>query len=154
MHDHDHIPIEIRIDSDPQFLCVVRSAVEKAAATFGLPQPDCDRLVLAVDEALTNIIRHGYRGQADQPIWITLSPALHMGRPGVEVTIDDETKDVDLNAIKARNLDHVRPGGLGVSIIQQSVDECAYQSRNGSQGVRLTLRKFASPSNGSPQTIA
>jgi anti-sigma regulatory factor (Ser/Thr protein kinase) len=147
MHDHDHIPIEIRIDSDPQFLCVVRSAVEKAAATFGLPQSDCDRLVLAVDEALTNIIRHGYGGRSDQPIWITLSPVHNNGAPGVEVVIDDETRDVDLQSIKARSLDQVRPGGLGVSIIQQSVDECAYQCRADSQGIRLTLRKFASSSN-------
>ena len=143
----DHAPIQIRVDSDPVHLCVVRSAVETAAENFGLPEGDCDKLVLAVDEAMTNIIRHGYHGKSDQPIWVTLSPVNQNGRVGIEVVIDDETEHVDPAAIKPKPRDPTKPGGLGVAIIQQSVDQCAYQCRSEGKGIRLTLRKFASPTD-------
>lgn len=141
-----HAPIQIRVDSDPKHLCVVRSAVETAAEIFGLAEGDGNKLVLAVDEAMTNIIRHGYHGKSDQPIWVTLSPVKQNGHVGIEVVIDDETEHVDPSAIKPKPMDPTRPGGLGVAIIQQSVDQCAYQCRSDGKGIRLTLRKFASPS--------
>lgn len=141
---HSPGPIQVRIDSDPVHLCVVRSAVETAAHRFGLSSVDCDRLVLAVDEAMTNIIRHGYGGRTDQPIWVTLSPAQQDGRAGIEVTIEDETQGVDLSSIKPRAKDLTEPGGLGVSIIRQAVDSCEYQRRTDANGVCLTLRKYAS----------
>lgn len=136
-------PIQIRVDSDPNHLCVVRSAVRTAAEKFGLPEHDCDRLVLAVDEAMTNIIRHGYHGQSGLPIWVTLSPVRNNGHVGIEIVIEDETEQVDLSTIKPKPVDPNRPGGLGVAIIQQAVDQCAYQCRSEGKGVRLTLRKFA-----------
>ncbi len=146
----DHAPISIRIDSDPVHLCVVRSAVETAASRFGLPQHDCDRLVLAVDEAMTNIIRHGYGGRDDRSIWVTLSRLARNGQTGIEVVIDDETEQIDTGLIKAKplvpaNPDEITPGGLGVGIIEQSVDHHAYQRRTDATGLRLTLQKFASP---------
>jgi len=138
-----HTPIQIRIESDPNHLCVVRSAVETAAGRFGLPSTDCDKLVLAVDEAMTNIIRHGYGGRTDQPIVVTLSPAARNGRAGVQVVIDDETGITDLTRIQARRTAQLQPGGLGISIIQQAVEESDYQTRADGKGIRLTLRKFA-----------
>lgn len=146
---HTHAPIEIRIDSDPKYLGVVRSAVQSAAERWELPSHDCDRLVLAVDEALTNIIRHGYDGRCDQPIWVTLSPSCREHRKGIEVTIDDETENIDPDSIKPRrcpplNIDDIKPGGLGVSIIQESVDYHSYQCRTDAKGLRLTLLKYAS----------
>lgn len=144
-----HAPIEIRIDSDPKHLCVVRSAVESAAERWGLPAVDCDRLVLAVDEALTNIIRHGYHGRDDRSIWVTLSPLPHPQRQGIEVVIEDETDNADPAAIKPKaaanpDIDDLKPGGLGVSIIEQSVDHHCYQCRTDAKGLRLTLHKYAS----------
>jgi len=136
-------PIQMRIDSDPVHLCVVRSAVETAASRFGLPSADCDKLVLAVDEAMTNVIRHGYGGRTDKSIWVTLSAVKRDGRSGVEVIIDDESGITDPSQIKPRVSEQLRPGGLGVSIIQQTVDEYDYQPRKDAAGLRLTLRKFA-----------
>ena len=138
-----HAPIQIRLLSNPHLLCVVRAAVEAAAGRFGLGHEESDRLELAVDEALTNIIRHSYGGRTDQPICVTLSPVDHDGAPGLEVVIEDESGPVDVATIRGRPLDDLKPGGLGVTIIREACDICEYQQRSDGRGLRLTLRKFA-----------
>jgi len=59
--------LRIELRSNPEMLCVVRNALGQLAATLGFSEPECHAVVLAVDEALTNIIRHAYLGDAEQP---------------------------------------------------------------------------------------
>src|SRR6266699_3263415 len=60
--------LRMELRSNPEMLCVVRNALGQLAATLGFSEPDCHAVVLAVDEALTNIIRHAYLGDLQQPI--------------------------------------------------------------------------------------
>jgi anti-sigma regulatory factor (Ser/Thr protein kinase) len=55
--------------------------------------------------------------------------------------IEDEAEQVDPCTIKSRCLDEVRPGGLGVHIIREVMDEVAYECRSGGVGMRLTMVK-------------
>ena len=54
--------------SDPRLLSVVRWAVERLAETLGCPAVQCRSITRAVDEAVTNIVRHSYGNRLDQPI--------------------------------------------------------------------------------------
>jgi anti-sigma regulatory factor (Ser/Thr protein kinase) len=54
--------------SHPKWLSVVRGAVERLTETLGFPAAQCRSITRAVDEALTNIVRHSYRNRLDQPI--------------------------------------------------------------------------------------
>ena len=135
--------IEIRVLSDPCHLCVVRAAISAAADRGGLEEPERDKLVLATDEAMSNVIRHGYGGRTDSPIAVTLSKINENGRAGIQVVIEDESGTVDVSRIRRRSLDEVRPGGLGVNIIYDSIDEVDYAPRPGDVGLRLTLRQFS-----------
>src|SRR6516162_5180265 len=60
--------LKMELRSNPETLCVVRDALGKLAETLGFSEPECRAVVLAVDEALTNIIRHAYLGDAERPI--------------------------------------------------------------------------------------
>jgi hypothetical protein len=60
--------------------------------------------------------------------------------PGVCIVIEDEARQVDPAKIKGRDLDDIRPGGLGVHIIRQVVDRAEYAPREHA-GMRLTLIK-------------
>ncbi len=60
--------LKMELRSNPEMLCVVRQALGQLAAGLGFSEAECHAVVLAVDEALTNIIRHAYRGNAEQPI--------------------------------------------------------------------------------------
>jgi hypothetical protein len=62
----DCVPLEMGLLSDPELLCVARSAVNRPATWFGFFDTDCRSTTRAVDEALTNIVRHSYHGRPGQ----------------------------------------------------------------------------------------
>lgn len=144
-------PIQIRILSQPRFLCVARAAISAAVDRIGCGEALCGQVMLALDEAVTNVIRHGYHSQPDRPIWISFIP-LEMaenGKPdcnrfqcsGFRIIIEDEARQVDPSIIKSRDLQDIRPGGLGVHIIQQIMDEVEYSPRP-TGGMRLVMTKM------------
>ena len=60
--------LTLKFQSDPKMLCVVRGALGQLTEMLGLSPEACRAVVLAVDEALTNVIRHAYLGQTDKPV--------------------------------------------------------------------------------------
>lgn len=135
--------IELKINADPFYLCVVRKAVQRTAELVGMNEQDTDSLVLAVEEALTNVIQHGYGGACEQRIIIKLRQIVP-GRKepaGLEVIIRDFGKQVDPETISGRDLDNVRPGGLGVHIIRSVMDQIEYTPQP-QGGMRLRMVKY------------
>jgi anti-sigma regulatory factor (Ser/Thr protein kinase) len=138
----NHEPIVIQFPSEPRYLGVIRAAVEAASLKMGLGEDEAARVTLAVDEAVANVIRHGYQGKPGHPIWLKMTPQVKEGRSGIEILIEDRCPGVDLTRIKSRSLDEIRPGGLGVNIIAAVMDQVEYQPREDGQGVRLRMVKF------------
>lgn len=143
--------IMLRVISHPEYLCVVRAAVETAATRLGFGSDDAGKITLAVDEALANVIRHGYHGQTDGPIWVKMSPQRRGESDGMLIVIEDACRGVDLSRIKPRPLEEVRPGGLGVNIIQSVMDHVDYATRAEGEGVRLTMFKSLAPTRSARQ---
>lgn len=146
--DRPHIRIELV--SDPIYLSGARELVGSVARRLGFDDLQCSKIALAVDEALCNIIRHGYDRAADRPIWISVWPADigPNGKPaGLRLEIEDEAKQVEPEDLKSRDLDDIRPGGLGVHIIREVMDEVAYSKRDGA-GMRLSMIKHAPGAGG------
>lgn len=135
-------PVEIRIQAQMKYVCAVRATVGAIAEKFDIPKKLSSKVVLAVEEAMTNVIRHGYRGPCDQPIWVKLSPFIKDGVPGIEIIMEDISRDVDIATIKSRPLEEYRPGGLGVHIIRSFMDEVDY-SHLPHGGIRLRMTKLA-----------
>ena len=135
--------IRLEVVSDPLYLSGVRDLVSAVARRLGFGDLGCSQIALAVDEALCNIIRHGYDSAGDRPIWISLWPEA-MGESGVArgmtLLIEDEAKQIDPTQIKGRELDDIRPGGLGVHIIREVMDEVEFKKRDGA-GMSLRLVK-------------
>jgi sigma-B regulation protein RsbU (phosphoserine phosphatase) len=88
----------------------------------GCSDETAHNMVLAVDEALQNVIRHGYEFDPDGEIEITLQ------REGNRIIflIRDHAKIVDPTRIKPRKLDDIRPGGLGTHFIREVMDEVEF----------------------------
>jgi anti-sigma regulatory factor (Ser/Thr protein kinase) len=53
------VPAELRLPARPSKLSVAREYVWRAAAAHGLDSESCDEFAFAVNEAVTNAIRHG-----------------------------------------------------------------------------------------------
>jgi serine/threonine-protein kinase RsbW len=137
----------IELVSKPAYLCAVRDFMRAACRRSGLSDDQSAQVVLALDEALANVMKHGYEGRSDGWIRVSLTPFSNSSDargPGLRIVIEDEAKQVDIASIKSRDLADVRPGGLGVHIIQQVMDSAVYERREGGVGMRLTLVKHLS----------
>lgn len=131
--------LRLEMYSQARLLAAVRAMVGSFAQRMGFNEVHCGQVSLAVDEALCNVINHGYEKRADGRI--TLSLWAIDGPPArMKIVIEDRAKQVDPNAIRSRDLDDIRPGGLGVFIIREIMDDVRYEKREGG-GMRLTLIK-------------
>lgn len=129
--------IEFRVPSDPKILKIIRLSISHLCELAGFTEEERNGTTLAVDEACSNIIRHAYDGAHDQPINVTCK----LLNNGVEIIICDFGKNIRKSEIKSRDLEEVRPGGLGVHLIQSVMDKVKYE-RMGRKGNKLTLAKY------------
>jgi anti-sigma regulatory factor (Ser/Thr protein kinase) len=136
-----HILLHIR--ANPEYLCVARKAVRQVIGVVGLGEDKNESVTLAVEEALTNIIRHSYDGPCDKPIIVKLSKIdrCDKNKPALEIVIRDFGKQVDPESIKGGDLDEVKPGGWGVHIIRSVMDEVEF-SRADDCGMQLRMVKY------------
>jgi sigma-B regulation protein RsbU (phosphoserine phosphatase) len=96
-----------------------------------------DKLVLAVDEACTNIIRHAYCGGSDETIALQLLREQDM----LVFELRDRAPAVDPARIHARDLSECKPGGLGVAFIEALMDDWKLEPAAAGAGNILRMRK-------------
>ena len=122
-------------------LCVVRNAVGELTAKLGLPEQDCRAVVRAVDEALTNIIRHAYLGNPEQPIDASFrridAPKDGQSGDALEIVLEDNGVTADPEKMCGRALEDIRPGGLGLHFIRECMDKVEFSRNNGRNQLRL-----------------
>jgi anti-sigma regulatory factor (Ser/Thr protein kinase) len=124
----------VSVPSQSVYLAVVRAAAAKACEIAGFPHEESGQIVLAVDEACTNIIKYAYRNDPNQTILLTFCVADRR----LEVRIDDSGPKIRLEDLHGRSLDDVKPGGLGLHLIRRAFDVVALDGRK-RQGNRLQL---------------
>lgn len=133
--------LKLELQSDPGMLCVVRGAIGPLAEAVGFSSADCRAIVLAVDEALTNIIRHAYGGAGELPIHAEFREVEEQGdgqsRKALEITLEDEGTEVDRAKLCSRPLEELRPGGLGLHFIRESMNTVEFRRINGRNQLRL-----------------
>lgn len=133
--------IKVELHSNPALLPSIRGLIIGLGKRFGFSDHENAHIALAVDEALANVIRHGYDSRQNELIWMTCT--VHPGPPArITIEIEDEGNQIDPEQIKGRALDDVRPGGLGVHIMREVMDRCEFSTRAQS-GMRLILEKSA-----------
>ncbi len=130
--------------SNPKWFSTVRGAVERLTETLGFPIAQGRSITRAVDEALTNIVRHSYSNRLDQPIamYFRRAQRRHDGQvqQGLEILLCDRGPAVDPSKFQGRSLEEIRPGGLGLHFIRQAMDTVEF-TRKGSTN-RLYLVKY------------
>jgi anti-sigma regulatory factor (Ser/Thr protein kinase) len=133
---------QLELTSDAAELPGARSDLRAWVEQHGWSEQQVGEIVLALDEAITNVIRHGYKNATGQRIEILArmidDPA---GGEGLEIQVRDFGRQVDPKEICGRDLEDVRPGGLGVHIIHAMNSEVKYECAEGG-GMRLTMRKY------------
>ena len=142
--------LKLELRSHPTLLCVIRGALEPLVETLGFSEEYSRAIIRAVDEAVSNIMKHSYHGRLDQPIEVYCNRLQRRINgeieKGVEILLFDCGAAVDTTKLTARPLDEIRPGGLGLHIIRASMDTVQYK-RAGRLN-RLRLVKYAGLSKG------
>jgi len=137
----DNLLLRLELRSDPDMLCAVRGALTQLAEKLGFAEGDCRAVVLAVDEALTNIIRHAYKGNQKMPIDATIRRIAvkqdGTEREALEIVLEDRGVAAKPEELCGRALEEVRPGGLGLHFIRQSMDKVEFRRRFGRNQLRL-----------------
>lgn len=109
----------LKIISSPDRLKLVRDLVAVTADMAGCSTEVSRDLVIAVDEALQNVIRHAYQGAPDGEIRI----AVGRTEESLIIAIHDRAPTIDPSTVKPRDLEDIRPGGLGTHFISEVMDE-------------------------------
>lgn len=129
----------LRIDADLGQLSDVRRFVRAQAAAAAAPDDCRDDLVQAVDEAATNIISHGYRGD---PGWLDVAIALEDDR--FVVTLEDAAPPFDPTRVPEPDLAVApmarSPGGMGIHLIREATDAISYRPRVGGGNILTLIR--------------
>ncbi len=120
-------------------LQLVRSAVSHMADVCGFEEEEREFIVLAVDEACANVIRHAYEGRTDGEVRLSCSA----GDGQIEFVLADKGRTPRPEVLKPRCPDEVRPGGLGTYLICSVMDKVEY--RVGDNGNELYLSKRLRP---------
>ena len=118
----------------------IRRSVRNVLTESDLSLKDINGLLLAIEEACTNVVRHAYLyGPGTIRIKVTLYP----GR--VKFSIFDKGRAFDYDHSDTPDLDRYiktgRKGGLGLYLIRKMMDNVEYHSRDGENELRM--EKFA-----------
>jgi serine/threonine-protein kinase RsbW len=130
-------PLKLKIYSKTESLVEVRNFVSEAALNFGFDEETANKIVLAVDEACTNIIKHAYKYVPDKIIEIEVRP----NSEKFEVKLTDYGISFDPRVVKTPNIKSsimkYRKGSLGMYLMKSFVDKVEY---NMNQNRRNTVR--------------
>lgn len=131
----------LAIPADLDNLGQVRDFVEKETHQAGLSEGHAGELLLAVDEAVTNIIMHGC---PDGGCGIELEVDKVDGACVIRIRDDgplfDPTAMHDPD-LAVSPLERDTPGGFGIYLIRHLVDDASYQTTSDGRN-ELTLRKL------------
>ena len=119
---------------------MVRSVV--TAPSEDGPEATCrDDLVQAVDEAVTNSIRHGYAGG---PGWVEV--AIRRDGDRFVVVLEDEAPLFDPSSVRSPDVtvppDRRQPGGMGIHLMREATDTLEHRPRPGGGNILTMTRRI------------
>jgi len=127
---------KISFNSNPKNLRVVRAAVRGFLHVAGYKKSDSQMIVLAIDEAICNIIKYSYDNKYDEIIDLEMKE--EQGQ--LYFMLRDYGKKGDPDSFASRKLEDVRPGGLGVFLMKKIMDDVSYDV-SVNVGTELMMRK-------------
>ena len=130
------------IANDPREAESMTQWITQACAAAQIPSKMSFAVQLCLDEAVTNILQYGQRGDAG-PRASAISASLECSPSAVVLDIEDDGVAFDPTAVAppapAQTLDLLPVGGLGVHLIRQYSSRMEYARTGGRNRLRLTF---------------
>ena len=133
---------ELIVKSRTENLSLIRDFVSKKASAAGLSKEDIENIMLAVDEACTNIIKHAYKSYHDGEIVINLE----FNSEKILISIIDHGSTFNPDSVPDPDLQKYykngRVGGLGMYLMKTLMDDVKYISVPGEYNKVLLSKKI------------
>jgi len=129
--------VSFRVPAEVPSLRLVRRLVREGASACGCGEACIRDVVIAVDEACQNVIRHAYGDTGHGDMVIELCRA----GDRLVVNVLDFAPPVDASRVRPRALDELRPGGLGTHFIRMCMDASEFRQPPEGAGNRLWMEK-------------
>ncbi len=128
----------LKVPAEERHLAEIRDFVSEAGEKLLIPNRILANTKLAVDEACTNIIKHGYRDSSG-----SIEVVITGNGREFSISIKDQGRPFDLRNVQSPDLkmyvENRKRGGLGVFLMNQLMDEVRY--RHGHDGNVLLMAK-------------
>jgi anti-sigma regulatory factor (Ser/Thr protein kinase) len=126
---------KIEFTSHTANLALMRNFLRKFLSRHPFTEKQRTLMVLGVDEACTNVIRHAYDLRDDQPIAVSVEALSTC----VRVRLRDYGTKKAPHTMRGRDHAEVKPGGLGLHLIRNAFDKVDYILKP--RGTELVLTK-------------
>lgn len=120
----------------------VRRFVEARARAAGFGEPGVMQVVLSVDEAAANIVKHAYRGEAGHSFTVsawTVADTFVVRLQHTGEAFNPATYRAPVPLDQAAH--ERRKGGLGVHLMHRLMDDVRFRTVRGTSEVRLAKRR-------------
>ena len=84
-----------------------------------------EELVLAIAEAAQNIVKHAFKNNADANELMVVQISCESNK--LQIAFYDRGTPVDPKKVKHREIDNIKPGGLGTFFIQEIMDAVEFK---------------------------
>jgi sigma-B regulation protein RsbU (phosphoserine phosphatase) len=135
--DEDTLVIRHTFLANPEALHGVREVVARACEICSCGHALATDLIIAVGEACQNVVRHAYKGRESGEATLEI-----YCKDGIlEFHLLDSAPPVDQNKVKPKWPEELVPGGLGVCLIHDIMDEVEYLPPPTARGNLLRMVK-------------
>ena len=110
---------------DTSSLKEVRTFCREVFEKLDIEQSLKDELVLAIAEAAQNIVKHAYKDKPDANDIMVVEVSCVNNE--LKIAFYDRGTPVDPEKVKHRDLNNVKPGGLGTFFIQEIMDAVEFK---------------------------
>lgn len=132
--------MKIEVPAQSKYLSVIRNKIQPLVKKAGFNEKEVYHIVLAVDEACSNVIRHAYKKEGPKSKDNKICLKVETYKKNIKIKIRDYGIKCNFEKIRGRKLSQIQPGGLGVHLIHGCMDKVVYNTRV-KKGTELILTK-------------
>ncbi|OEH93073.1 anti-sigma B factor RsbW [Bacillus solimangrovi] len=134
--------VEMRVPAKPEYVGIIRLTSSGVSSRMGFSYEDIEDIKIAVSEASTNAIQHGYKGEEGE---VTIGFGVYEDR--LEIIVADNGESFNSDEVRKKTgpyhsgekTEDLREGGLGLFLIDTLMDRLEI---NHDSGVIVIMTKY------------
>lgn len=128
--------MKLTFTSDPEQLCHVREHVRRFLESLPLDETERYLMLMGIDEACSNIIRHAYHNASGKRIQIELRAS----KQEFLCRLRDYGTPADPARFRVRKMNEGEAGGMGYHLMHRAFDDVDYRPQKRGTELRLSRR--------------